>query len=114
MNEFLLGAGKISNDILGDTLTDLRKRGIDAATNAPVHFGAHRPTAASVSEAFRRNGINNAIELGRKLANGIVVTQIGKTGLQLSVPTVDVSDMLQGFVGGTEGDPMIRSFLTVV
>ena len=87
-----------------------------AAPNAPVNFGANRPALASVSEAFKHNGITNAIELGRKLVNGIVITHIGKTRLQLSVPTVDVPDMLQGFSVGqiTDGEPMIRSFLTVV
>jgi hypothetical protein len=113
LNEFLSGADKI-NDLLDNSLAETRRHGINAAPNAPVNFGANRPALASVSEAFKHNGITNAIELGRKLVNGIVITRIGKTGLQLSVPTVDVSDMLQGFVGCTAGEPMLRSFLTVV
>ena len=115
LDDFLTHTGSI-DDLFTESIRGARSRGIDAATNAPLNFGRIRPALATVSAAFMANDIEHAINLGCKLVNGIVTTAVGKTGLQISVPTVDVPQLLQSFSDGTaiDGEPMIRSLLAVV
>ena len=89
LDKFLADGSQIE-PLFQESLGQARARGIEAASNVPLNFARVRPAMASVSEAFRSNDIEHAIQLGCKLVNGIVTTAVGKTGLQISVPTVDV------------------------
>lgn len=102
------------NAFVSESLREVRRGGIDAAgAAAPLAFSQARPDICRMHEAVGANSIEDAIALGRKIVNGIVVTQVGNTGLQISVPTVTACG-LQDFLGGMEGEPMIRAFMTVV
>ena len=67
--------------------------GIEAAKNAPVRYPNKRPDIKSLSGALQQNLFEFALLLARKLVNGIVCTQVGKTSLQLSLPTVNAADL---------------------
>ena len=103
------------NSFVAASLPEVRRRGIEAAPNAPLDFARRRPSLSNLPEAFKTNRAEDAIQLGRKLVDAIVTTQVGKTCLQLSLPTVDVAG-LQSFCGGeaVDGEPMSRSLLTLV
>ena len=108
-----VGADQAITEFVQDSLKTVRLRGIDAATNAPRDFASLRPELCSLHEAVGRNGVAFAILVGKKLVDGIVATQVGKTGLQLSVPVVPCNALIpQDFCGGDSdsGEPMLKSF----
>ena len=99
-----VGADQAITEFVQDSLKTVRMRGIDAATNAPLDFASLRPELCSLREAVVRNGVADAILFGKKLVDGIVATQVGKTGLQLSVPVVPCNACIPQDVCGGDSD----------
>ncbi len=62
--------------------------GIKLAHNAPLDLNSQLPDLGSLCEVVVANGAKYAMQLGSRLGDGIVVTQVGKTGLQLSLQFV--------------------------
>jgi hypothetical protein len=105
-----------SSHLVTGTLAEVRKSGSgidDAAPNVPMDFARKRPAMCNLEEALGANSIEHALLLGQKLVNGIVVTQTGKTNLQLSLPTASAPGLLQAFCAN-DGEPMIRSLVTFI
>jgi hypothetical protein len=48
--------------------------------NAPLGFASLRPELCSLHAAVGRHGVEFAIRFGKQLVDGIVATQVGKTG----------------------------------
>ena len=117
MDEFLVDAASGKCEFVTLPLADVRQQpgGIEAAWNAPLKFAKARPDISSLNEAFQRNHFESALNLGRKLVNGIVCTQVGHTNLQLSLPTANAAGLAEFYCGAAvDGEPMIRPFVTFV
>ena len=117
LDAFLVDAASGKCEFVTLPLADVRQQpgGIEAAWNAPLQFAKARPDISSLHEAFQKNHFEDALNLGRKLVNGIVCTQVGHTNLQLSLPTVNAAGLAEFYCGAAvDGEPMIRSFVTFV
>ena len=117
LDAFLVDAASGKCEFVTLPLADVRQQpgGIEAAWNAPLKFAKARPDISSLNEALQKNHFEYALNLGRKLVNGIVCTQVGHTNLQLSLPTVNAAGLAEFYCGAAvDGEPMIRSFVTFV
>ena len=100
-------------DFVNETLSNVRKRGIDLTQHAPHNFAERHPEAVSSADAIQRYAGHNyhkLLKIGMKLVNGLVVQGVGKEATQISIPLL-IALGLQNFEGGAE--VMIGAFVAL-
>ena len=75
INELLGGPELLESEFVSETLSNVRKRGIDLAQNAPHNYVERHPEAVSSTDAIQRYAGHTChwlLKHGMKLASGLV------------------------------------------